>query len=574
MKGKRSISIVPLLLTQYKRILLGLFLMLFVVGMQVVSPWLMKMVIDQAIPQKNHQLLLTLILVLALIPLFITILQSIRNQVTHQIGGCVTDTFRNLLFDKLVKLSPKTYHHFQSGDIAGRIYSCGEIGDAFIAQVMVPAIFDIGMFVGITMVMFYLNAKLTILVLILLPIMYYLSRWLTKKTRPKINKIIQLQQGLQTYATEFTTGLKTVQKFHQEVAEREYQKNWIRDYRKLRNQAAFYDDFSILIVDFGRSLGFGIVFIYAAIQIMQGQMTIGTLIAFSVYFPQLFASIQHIQAAYVMSEGIKPKLELVYQILHLEDEIIDHPSKAQKLKGAITFADVSFSYEKGRGELSHVDFSIEAGEFIGIVGATGSGKSTILDLIMRFYEPTSGAILIDGRDICDYAYGDLRSQIGLVSQDVFLWNKSIQDNLRYAKPSATEEEMLQACEHAQVLDFIQQLPDGWDTIIGERGVKLSGGEKQRLGIAQMVLRNPQIILLDEPTSALDANTEALLQENLTQLFHGKTTVAVAHRLATVRKADRIMVIDNGKLTEMGSHDALMENGAIYQKLYAEQFQVH
>nr|WP_255724480.1 ABC transporter ATP-binding protein [Shimazuella soli] len=550
-----------------------MFLMLFVVIIQLVSPWLMKMVIDQAIPQKNYQLLTALIFTLALLPLVITILNAISNQVTYQIGGFVTDTFRNRLFDKLLKLSPKTYHHFQSGDIAGRIYSCGEIGDAFISQTVVPAIFHVGMIVGIAGVMLYLNIQLTLLILVFLPIMYVLSSWFARNTSPKINKVVQLQQELSSYATEFVTGLKTIQKFHQQASERENQKQWIGYYRKIRNKVAFSDDLSILIVDFGRSFGFGLVFVYAALQIMQGDMTIGTLIAFSVYFPQLFSSIQNVQSAYLMVEAVKPKLELIYQILHLEDEIKDEPNENVRLKGEISFEDVSFSYEKGRGELSHVQFSIKAGEFIGIVGPTGSGKSTILDLIIRFYESDTGKILIDRTNIVDYTYGNLRSQIGLVSQDIFLWNKSIYANLQYANPTVTQEDIKQVCERAQILSFIENLPEGFDTVIGERGVKLSGGEKQRLGIAQMLLRNPQIVLLDEPTSALDASTEALLQENLTQLFKGKTMIIVAHRLATIRQADRILVMDRGKLIDIGTHEQLMERCEIYQQLHVEQFQV-
>lgn len=547
--------------------------MLLAVAIQLMSPWLMKMVVDQAIPLKNYQLLTVLIIALAVFPFIITILNTIRNQVTYQIGGNVTDTLRHLLFDKLLKLSAKTYHHFQSGDIAGRIYSCGEVGDAYISQTVIPAIFNSAMLIGISVVMLYLNWKLAILILIFLPLMYYFVRKFAEKVQPKIHQIIQLQQELSSYSTELVAGLKTVQKFHQQATELQFQKRWIQKYRKLRNHTAFYDDLSVLIVDFGKTLGFGVVFSYAAVQIIQGQMTIGTLIAFSVYFPQLFSTVQHIQQAYLMGKSILPKLNLVYDILDLPNEVVDTTDEEQSIKGKICFNDVSFSYEKGRGELSHVHFSISAGEFIGIVGQTGSGKSTILDLIMIFYEADAGKILIDGKDITDYSYKSIRSQIGLVSQDVFLWNKSIYVNLQYANPTATHEEIVEACDQAQILSFIEHLPDGFDTIIGERGVKLSGGEKQRLGIAQMLLRNPKIILLDEPSSALDANTEALLQERFTYLFQGKTMLVVAHRLATIRYADRIIVMDKGKVADIGTHEQLMGRCEVYQKLYRKQVKI-
>ncbi|SHF34468.1 ATP-binding cassette, subfamily B [Seinonella peptonophila] len=571
MDEMKSTSMYQLMKLQYKRVLLGVLFMTFGVGIQLLSPWVMKILVDQAIPQKKQTLLYGLILILALSPFLVTSLGAIRNQMTHYIGGYVTDQFRRLIFRKLTRLSPTTYYQFRSGEIANRIYSCGEIGDSLISQTIVPAIFDTCMLVGITGVMFYMNWKMTIVILFMLPILYILTQIFTNKARPKIDQIIQMQQELSGYSTEFVSGLKTVQKFNQAEREHEYQDHWINKYRKLRNRAAFFDNFTTLIVDFGRALGLGIVFSYGAIQIMKGHMTVGSLIAFSVYFPQMFGSLQEVQTAYMRTELTKPKVKLIYEILQLPDEIVYLPREHSQVEGKIKFDQVSFSYDDGRGEISDMSFTILPGEFIGIVGPTGSGKSTLLDLIMRFYQPQKGRIFLDGKDIASYSYEDLRSQIGLVSQDVFLWNQSILYNLKYANPEATEKEIKMCCEKAQILEFIQELPDGFDTIIGERGVKLSGGEKQRLGIAQVLLRKPQILLMDEPTSALDANTEALLQRQLKNIFLGKTVLVVAHRLATVRDADRIFVLKDGRLIEMGTHEELMKNQSLYYRLFNEQY---
>jgi len=244
----------------------------------------------------------------------------------------------------------------------------------------------------------------------------------------------------------------------------------------------------------------------------------------------------------------------------------------KKVNGKIDFQHVFFTYPDQRGGIQDVSFSIQPGEFVGIVGSTGGGKTTILDLLARFYQPHHGNIFLDGINIQDYPLQKLRSVIGVVMQDVFLWNRSIKENLLYAKPNTTMEEIKQVWQKAQILPFIQHLPHQWDNIIGERGVKLSGGEKQRLAIAQVLLRNPQVLLLDEPTSALDAVTESLLQDNLEQCFRGKTMMVVAHRLATIRNADRIIVIEEGKVIEMGTHAELIEKKGRYYQLYSEQFQ--
>jgi ABC-type multidrug transport system fused ATPase/permease subunit len=562
-----------LVMSRFKYILIGALFTVVTVGIQVLTPWFMKRIVDEAIPEKEIGLLVFLITAISFLPFLSAALISFRNLFLHRIGGHVTDYLRRSLYTKLTRLSPKTYNDFKTGDISARIYSCGEIGDMYITQAVIPAILDVCLFIGIVIVMFNLNWELAVLSVGILPFLYLLSQFIAKKAKFLTGQVINLQQEMNIYSAEFVTGLKTVQMFNREESERNYLSDWIKSYRKTRNRAAIIDGLSKLTVDFGKALGLGLVFAYGAWKIFYGEITIGSLLAFTVYFPQLFGTLQSVQFAYIRWINIRPKIQLVEEILNLEDEVTDKVHKAPlKINGDIKFSNVSFSFQKGRGQVRDISFHIAKGEFIGIVGPSGGGKSTILDLLMRFYDPDCGEIRVDGVNVQEISLHDLRDQIGLVSQDVFLWNKSIKENLLYANPEATEKEMQEACQKAQVWDFIQSLPDKWDTVIGERGVKLSGGEKQRIGIARVLLRNPNVLLLDEPTSALDANTEALLQEQLELLFKNKTLIVVAHRLATIRNADRIFVVKDGAIEESGTHQELMEKRSIYHQLYTEQFQ--
>ena len=261
-------------------------------------------------------------------------------------------------------------------------------------------------------------------------------------------------------------------------------------------------------------------------------------------------------------------LKQLEDLLNIEEEITDPPNPVvlPRIRGEIEFRNFSFEYEEDRGQLKNLSFRIHPGEFIGIVGPSGGGKSTILDLILRFYDPHQGEVLVDGINVKKYSLQNLRSLIGLVTQDVFLWNQTIRENLLYA----TEEEVIEACKRAQIHDFIKDLPNGYDTVVGERGVRLSGGERQRLAIARVFLHKPDVLLLDEPTSALDAKTEARLQKELERMYRGKTMIVVAHRLVTVQNADRIFVVDKGRIIEEGTHSELLDRKGMYYDLQQKQ----
>ncbi|RAL24461.1 ABC transporter ATP-binding protein [Thermoflavimicrobium daqui] len=574
--AKTGISILQLIFFQRKYILISLGFMIISVLLNLTSPLFMKQMIDTAIPEKNWSLLVGLIIGLISIPIFVTLFTFLGDKYNHRIGAYVTDQLRKKMFYKLTHFSPKTYNHLKSGDIAGRMYSCGEVGDLYITQFVVPGILHGLMFIGITGIMIYLNWKLTIISLVILPIMFFLSKKPAMSIRNISQNVMQLQQELSSYTTELVQGLKTVQTLNQVQKENDYQYKWIDNYRIERTKAFIVGSFSELLNKGQQALGIGVLFGYGSYEIFQGNLSIGSLVAFVAYFSQLFGSLEKAQFGLVKGIELKPKLEMIKEILDVNDEQDFETTSPTplKIKGEIKFQNVSFAYDGDRGQVNNINLHIKPGHLIGIVGPSGGGKSTILDLLLGFYTPDSGSIFLDQYNLKEIPLKELRSKMTLVSQDVFLWNKSIKDNLQYANPDASIQDLEKACYEAQILDFIQQLPQGWDTVVGERGVKISGGEKQRLAIARALLRNPQIILMDEPTSALDSKTEAHLQEHLERIFKGKTVIIVAHRLATIRNADSILVIKDGEVAEVGTHEELLERKGIYDQLYREQFQAN
>jgi len=306
--------------------------------------------------------------------------------------------------------------------------------------------------------------------------------------------------------------------------------------------------------------------------VLNGVMTVGALTVFIWYMSKFFSPVQDLAKMTSTVAQVTVALERIQAILDTTTIIPQKPNAINpgKLNGDITFENVYFSYDPESPVLSDFDLSIKCGERIGICGPTGSGKSTIVSLIARFYDPTKGRVLIDGIDISDYTIDGLREQIGFVLQDTVLFYGSIRENIAYGRPGATDEEIIEAAKLANADEFIAKMPHGYDTLVGERGVTLSGGQRQRIGIARAVVRNSPILILDEPTASLDSESEKIVMEALEKLMLGRTVIIIAHRLSTIRDADKIIVLDKGLVAEQGTHDELLEKGEIYSELYNAQ----
>ncbi|SFJ69818.1 ABC transporter ATP-binding protein [Thermoflavimicrobium dichotomicum] len=573
MEQKVKLNLFRIIWDHKNVLMIGLLIMLISTALNLINPWIMKLMIDDAIPKAKVELLVYCIVGVVGIPVINVFLSSYQSLYQSDVNAKIIADLRNQLVVKLTKLSQKTMVQFRQGDISGRIIrTCSEIA-FFITGSLMSSFSNILRLVGIFFMIFYLNFQLSIISLMLVPIILYLSRIWKKKIREASEKICDSRKRYDEYIAELVTGIKTVQMFHKEEDEIKQAKNLNAEYRDLRRviqrQQMLIGNIIWSIYD---SISIGVLYAFGAWMIFRGQLTTGELIAFTIYVPQLYSSMSAIVNLYLRKNEVKPEIERYDEMMNLPEENIDqdHAVSLQEVKGKIEFKQVSFGYQEDHENLKQVSFTIHPGEFIGIVGPTGGGKSTILDLIMRFYHPREGEILLDDVPIQQVKLEDLRSEVSLVSQDPFLWNRSIKENLLYVAPMCTEQEIDESIQIAQMENMIRKMPDGLDTIIGDRGVRLSGGEKQRLAIARALLRKPSILLLDEPTSALDAKTESLLQKYLEKVYKGKTVIVVAHRLATIRQADRILVVADGMIQEMGSHQELLEQRGMYYELYKEQ----
>jgi len=565
---------VSLMFEKKRLIVMGILLMIIATFIDLLSPLVMKQIIDSAIPEKNFKALFIFIVILTILPILSTIFRTVRMIINVKIGGNITEKLRTMAFEKAFTLSSINLNQLKLGDIVDRVTrTSGMIGEVYIANELLNGITSLFMFIGMTVFMLTISWKLTLIAFLVIPIVFIITYMLGRISETKTKRYMKYTNNEMTFFTELISGIKNVQIFSQQQSEMKKVKSLLKKHSELHlNTSIYRRSYSDIFNQLVKPLALGIVFAVGAWDISNNQLTIGSLVAFTVYVPQLYTLVNEIQSAYLGTTNVRPIIKQLNNFLDIHEPIIEIPNAIplKNVRGEIEFRNVSFTYENNRAGLENVSFKVQPGETIGIVGGSGGGKTTILELLMRFYDPTKGAVCIDGVDISKYNLIDFRNAIGLVTQDPFLWNRTIKENLIYGVPQATEEQILHAIKVAQLEEFIDSLPEGFETVVGERGVRISGGEKQRLAIARAILKDSSIILLDEPTSALDANTEFLLQSKMEEVFKGKTIILVAHRLATIRKASKILVSDNGEIIEFGTPLELLNNKGAYYDLLSKQ----
>lgn len=540
--------------------------------LELVFPLAVNRIIDDLLPTNNWKYIIIACVALLAIYLLSTLLNFIVSYYGHKLGINIETDLRENLFSKLQKQSFKFFDNNKTGHLVSRmtndLMDIGEIAhhgpeDLFIAFMTI---------FGAFFVMFQINWQLAIIVFTVVPFLIVLSVYFSRKMTRAFKRMFGDIANYNARIENNISGIRVVQSFTKEAHE-------IQLFNRSNSEFRLTKLFAYKIMAWSTSMNFILMKLVAltvlgcgAWYVIHGKMTYGEFVAFIMLSNIFIAPIKQISSILETLPkgyaGFKRYLELVDMFPDIHD--VKDAIEVDSVKGDVVFENVSFGYEAERTILKDISFSVTAGNTIALVGASGGGKTTLCSLLPRFYDIQSGIIKIDGIDIRDYKLTSLRKHIGIVQQDVFLFDGTIRDNIMYGNTEATEAQLNQAIEDAQLNDLIEQLPEGLETLIGERGVKLSGGQKQRVSIARIFLKNPPILILDEATSALDTETEKAVQKALERLSINRTTLVIAHRLATIKHADRIIVVQNGEIIEQGAHDNLLHQDGAYKNLILAQ----
>lgn len=550
--------------------------MIIVTVMNMAGPWMIRSLVSTVTAGVSGEVGLHRVTVLALAVIMIYMLRAVSqfgtNYISHYAAWKILEEIRQYLYNHLQKLSLKYFQDKQTGELMSRVINDTRNFEQLLAHAIPTILVNGLMLVGVSIILFTMNVRLALYTLIPVPLLVWMVLKFNKVSRPLFRAAQKEIAEVNSILQDNFTGIKEIKAFTQEKYESLRTGKRITAHtnailRALKLSNAFRPG-----IEFVSSIGTVIVIFFGGRLALGGELPLEDLVAFLLYLSLFY---QPITALGQINEGLQQALasaERVLEILHESPDIVDNPDavKIDKVEGSIEFRNVNFSYVKKVPVLKDISFKVNPGETIALVGPTGVGKTTIARLIPRFYDPDSGEILIDGLNIKKINISSLRKQISIVSQDVFLFNGTVKENILYGRTDATDEEVITAARAANAHDFIMALSDGYETQVGERGVKLSGGQKQRISIARAILKDAPILILDEATSSVDTQTEKLIQQALNKLKENKTTVVVAHRLSTIQEADQIIVLKDCEIVEKGKHSELIKSGGLYSELCKAQ----
>jgi ATP-binding cassette subfamily B protein len=551
-------------------------LILVTSGLGTLPPILTRDLIDLGITGRNVHLLIRYTALILAISIGSGLLSVWQNYLSSLVGQAVMADYRLALFRHI---HAQPLHYFttnQSGQLVSRITNDVGAIQTVVTQTLVSLVTNVLVVTTTVVIMFLYNWQLTVLSLLIVPA-FVVPTQRVGRQRQGLQRRIQVALAALTAQLTETIGVSgalLVKAFARERMEIERFDRTSREVQDLSVQQGLAGRWLFMWLGLFSAIGPALLYGYGGWLVIRGTLTLGTVVAFVAFLARLYGPLSQLAQLHVNVMTSMALFRRIYEILDREPEIRDGPVAlaSATVRGEIAFEDVSFAYPAaGAAALAHVSLHIAPGSLVALVGPSGAGKSTTLNLVPRFYDPSDGRVTLDGRDLRELTLESLRSAIGLVPQEPFLFHDTLAANLRYAKPDATDAEIEAACRAAQIHDTIAEMPDGYATRVGERGYRLSGGEKQRVAIARVLLRQPRIILLDEATSSLDTLSERRIQQALEHLLAGRTALVIAHRLSTVLAADMIVVMDHGQVVATGRHGELLASGGLYARLYAEQF---
>lgn len=555
-----------------KAVFKTLFVIILANLASMLGPYFTKIAIDQVIPQRN----LSLLLILGAIFLFSLVIigwcMRYRIYAITEIGQDILKDMRFSIFEHLQKLPFSYFDSRPHGKILIRVVNYINTLSDLLSNGLINLISDLFNVIITLIFMLFIDVKLTLYSLLLLPVLFVMVLFIQGKQRKAYQELSNKQSNLNAYIHESISGIKITQSFAREdenfqifneVSE-EYRQSFMKAVRVQYLLWPAVQNISVITTCF---------IYFVGIRQLGVSVTTGTLIAFIGYINNFWNPVINIGNFYNSLITATAYLERIFETMDVVPEIQDapHAIALPPIKGTVDFQHVYFRYEEGKNILTDVSFHIEPGQTIALVGPTGAGKTTIINLLSRFYDVNEGAVKIDGYDVRDVTLRSLRKQMGVMLQDTFIFSGTIIENIRYGNLTATEEEVIQAAKIVRAHDFIKDLKDGYETVVEERGSTLSAGQRQLISFARALLADPKILILDEATSSIDTKTEELLQEGLQQLLKGRTSFIIAHRLSTIKNSDKIFYIDGGRIVEEGSHDQLMAKHALYHHLYQSQY---